>query len=74
MHYKTRPSFSAANQVVTLTRVTNDASCNWVNLLQVSSVQGQVKYCSLTSLNITQMISDKQCGVYYEINFAIIFI
>jgi len=24
---------------VTLTRVTNDASCNWVNLVQVSSVQ-----------------------------------
>jgi len=35
-----RPSFAAANQVVTLTRVTNErvASCNCVNLLQVSSV------------------------------------
>jgi len=36
-----RPSFVAANQVATLTRVTNKRvlSCNWVDLLQVSLVQ-----------------------------------
>ena len=37
-----RPSFAAANQVVTLTLVTEtrrDASCNCIDLLQVSSVQ-----------------------------------
>ena len=33
---------------------------------------GQVRYWSLTSLNITQMISDNHCRVYYEINLRII--
>ena len=33
-----RPSFAAANHVVTLTRVTNERVGNWVDLLQVSSV------------------------------------
>jgi len=35
---------------------------------------GQVRYWSLTSLNITQMISDNQRRVYFEINLHIIFI
>jgi len=34
---------------------------------------GQVRYWSLTSLNITQMISDSHCRVYYEINLHIIY-
>ena len=38
-HQQNRPSFAAGNQVATLTRVTNDASCNWVDLFQVSSVR-----------------------------------
>ena len=37
-HY-TLPSFAAANHVVTLTRVTNERVVNWVDVLQVSSVQ-----------------------------------
>jgi len=34
-----RPSFAAANQVVTLTRVTTERVVNWVDSLQVSSAQ-----------------------------------
>jgi len=34
-----RPSFAAANQVVKLTRVTNERVVQWVDLLQASSVQ-----------------------------------
>jgi len=35
----TKLNCSQLNNFVTLTRVTNYASCNWVNLVQVSSVQ-----------------------------------
>ena len=35
---------------------------------------GQVTYCSLMSLDITQMISNNHYRVYYEINLAIIVI
>ena len=33
------PPPAASQHCVTPTRVTNNASCNWVNLMQVSSVQ-----------------------------------
>jgi len=36
--------------------------------------RGQVRYCSLTSLNVTQTISDNHCRVYYETNWRNIFI
>ena len=45
-----RPSFAAASQAM-LTRVTNNASCNWVDLLQVSSV-----HVLWTSLNSHQSV------------------
>jgi len=33
-----RSSFATGNQVVTLTRVTNEQNVNWVDLLQVTSL------------------------------------
>jgi len=36
-----------------------------------ASANGQVRYWSLTSLNISQMISDNHYRVYYEINLRI---
>jgi len=45
--------------------------CSLLFLLYLSVLMnkiGKVRYWSLTSLNITQMISDNHCRVYYEIN------
>ena len=46
-----------------MTRVTNNASCNWVNLLQVSSVQFNSGHLKIATL---------QCGYSSTIPYSVL--